>query len=144
MYIKWGSWIIFNLLDVMVCCIAKYFNPLFAFWLELQACQYTAELVRYSVIPHTRTSNKIFLLISNYKLIFFLRIFFIKSLKIRLFKAIFIKLIRELYQRWESIYKSNEGKNYGDSVISISALDITSYNQVWFHLQALPTVMLIT
>ena len=34
-------------------------------------------------------------------------------------------------------------KNYGDSVISISALDITSYNQVWFHLQALPTVMLI-
>lgn len=92
MYIKWGSWIIFNLLDVMVCWIAKYFKPLFAFWLELQACQYTAELVRYSVIPHTRTSNKIFLLISNYKLFFFSKDIFYQVAEDKVIQSYFYQI----------------------------------------------------
>ena len=92
MYIKWGSWIIFNLLDVMVCWIAKYFKPLFAFWLELQACQYTAELVRYSVIPHTRTSNKIFLLISNYGLIFFSKHIFYQVAEDKVIQSYFYQI----------------------------------------------------
>ena len=43
---KKGSWIISNLLHVLVCSIAEYFHSLFVFWLVLQARQNAAQLVK--------------------------------------------------------------------------------------------------
>ena len=45
-----------------------YFYSLFVFSLALRACQNTAQLVKYTAILHTETSNKIYELVWSLRL----------------------------------------------------------------------------
>lgn len=58
MHLKQGTWLINNLLNVLVYSFAEHFNLLFAFWLALQVHQNTAQQ-KCSEILHTKISNKI-------------------------------------------------------------------------------------
>ena len=59
-FIDYSSWITNLLLDVLVCGITLYLYLLFAFWLALRAHQNMAQLIKYTVILHTKTSYKIY------------------------------------------------------------------------------------